>query len=698
MLGTFVAATFAAGVAAATVALYLFRRSDGVPPKVRLPFVAVLGLGSLWAIAYGFQLAADTILSKLFWETVVTLALVPFATCAFVFVVAYTGHADRLTRRALGALAVEPCAVLLALLEPRYAIATDRTTVPLEGGTVLVPDYGTVLAFHHVYTLVLGTAGVLLLVDAVRRTRGTASRQTMVLAVAGALPLVSLALYNLRVVPLNLAPATIGPTSAMVGLAMARYGLFDVSPAVRDVVFEELTDAVVVVDDTDRVVEANGSAVERLGLPAAPEGRPAREVLPSAEAVLSLRDDDADCQEITVSDAGTERTDADDGDGPRHFEVTASSLDSTGLGAATVFAYSEVTDQHRTEMQYRALIESSRDMVSVFDADGTKKYASPAIRRVLGYDDESAEALAGFDLIHPDDRTEALGAFERAVRDGGPVRAEYRLRAADGTYRLFEGIAVNMEDDPAIEGIVVSSRDVSDRRRYEQRLRVLNRVLRHDLRNEMNVVLGYADLLEESSLSPEQATYVDTIQTKASRVVTLSEQTREVVESLPDGEEAAPVDVAAVTRARVAAMESSTPEATLTTDAPEECWARGGAAYDDALDRLLETVVGHSDAVDPTVHVEIDRRETPAGHEVVVTLEGDPPGVPEDHRAALAEGTETPLRHLNGFDLWLVNWYVDGVGGELAFDYAGERRTVELRLVAAEPPRSRADLGTTVDD
>jgi PAS domain S-box-containing protein len=683
MLGTFVVATFVAGIAAAALTIVLLHRSRGVSRRVRLPFVSVVALGGLWSFAYGMQLAADRVATKLLWETVVTLALVPFATCAFVFVVAYTGHGDRLTRYTVGALAVEPAVVLVALLDPRYGVSGDRTLLSVDGTSVLAPDYGTLLTFHHVYTLLLGAAGIALLGDAVRRTRGAANRQTMVLLVGGALPLVSLALYSFRVVPLNPAPAALGVTTAMVGVAMVRYGLFDVRPAVRDVVFEELTDAVVVVDEHDRVVEANASTVDRLGLPVVLEGRPAREVLPSAEEVLSLRDSDAETLEIVVGE-----------EAPRHFEVTASRLDSAGLRAAHVFAFSEVTDQRRTEMQYQALIENSRDMVSVFDADGTKRYASPAIRSVLGYDRESADAMAGFDLVHPDDRSEARATFERAVHGDGPVRTKFRLRTADGTYRLFEGIAVNLLDDPAVRGIVVSSRDVTDRRRYEQRLRVLNRVLRHDLRNEMNVILGYADLLSDSDLSTEQAHFVETIQTKAERITTLSEQTREVVESLPDGDGAPPVDVAAVTRSRLASSEALAPAVTLTADVPTECWARAGAAYDDALDRLLETVVGHSDAEAPAVHVSVDRHTTTDGQHVVdVTLDGDAPGVPEQHRAALAEGAETPLQHLNGFDLWLVNWYVDGVGGELSFDYEGDRRAVRLRLMASEVPQPRTQLG-----
>lgn len=688
MFETFIAATFVAGLAAGLLALVFFHRSRGIPRQVRLSFLAVVILGGSWSIAYGLQLTADSVTAKLFWETVVTLALVPFATSALVFTVAFTGRGQYLTRRTMTALAIEPFVVLLALLEPRNGVAARRSTAPLEGTVVLSPDYGTLVGFHHFYTLVIGTVAIVLLADASRRTRGDDGRQTLLLVVAGLIPLVSLAVYNFRLVPLNPAPATLGVTTAMVGVGMVRYGLFDLTPAVRDVVFEELTDAVVVVDASDRIVEANTSTIELLDLPRSPAGAPAHEVIPNAAEVLALRTCDTDCCEVVVD------TEA----GRRYFEVTASKLDSTAVHAAYVFAFSEVTSQRHAEAQHRALIENSRDMVSVFDADGEKRYASPAIRTVLGYDRDSPEAIAGFELIHPDDRSEAIAAFTEAVQRGGPVRAEYRLRTADGTYRLFEGIAMNLLDDPAVEGIVVSSRDVTDRRRYEQRLRVLNRVLRHDLRNEMNVVLGYVDLLENSALTDEQAGYLDTIQSKAERVVTLSEQTREVVESLPDDEEAMPVDVAAVTATRMAAAKETYPNATITTRLPSECWARAGAAFDDAIDRLVESVVAHSDTDAPSVVVEIEELATPEGCTVLVTIEGDGPGIPAQHRVALMEGTETPLRHLNGFDLWLVNWYVDGVGGELVFDYAGDRRAVCLRLVGSEPPRSRCDLGAGVDD
>ncbi len=138
--------------------------------------------------------------------------------------------------------------------------------------------------------------------------------------------------------------------------------------------------------------------------------------------------------------------------------------------ASTVDRVTELLE--RNEARFRAMVRDSSDIMAIIDEHGYLTYASPATERILGLD---AEALVGtntFDLIHPEDRPRALHAFEVATSDpDGADRVEFRMNHADGGWRTIEAVSTNLLQDPAIAGLVVSARDVTDRRRAEAELR-----------------------------------------------------------------------------------------------------------------------------------------------------------------------------------------------------------------------------------
>jgi PAS domain S-box-containing protein len=132
----------------------------------------------------------------------------------------------------------------------------------------------------------------------------------------------------------------------------------------------------------------------------------------------------------------------------------------------------------------QALIENSGEAVILLNADGTIRFASQTSARVLGYSVEERVGHSGFELVHPDDLPRMRAAFADLLRQAGvPIEVEYRVRHKDGEYRQIAGIAVNRLDDPAISGIVVNYRDVTERRRAEQALRDsetrLRRIVEH---------------------------------------------------------------------------------------------------------------------------------------------------------------------------------------------------------------------------
>jgi PAS domain S-box-containing protein len=124
------------------------------------------------------------------------------------------------------------------------------------------------------------------------------------------------------------------------------------------------------------------------------------------------------------------------------------------------------------EWPYRELIEYATDLIAVLDATGTVRYASPSHESVLGYRPAELIGRNAFDLVHPDDCAALLATFGEGIARGQVTdTGEFRYRAADGGWRVLDGVGRNLLDHAVIAGVVVTSRDVTARRRDEEELR-----------------------------------------------------------------------------------------------------------------------------------------------------------------------------------------------------------------------------------
>ncbi len=124
----------------------------------------------------------------------------------------------------------------------------------------------------------------------------------------------------------------------------------------------------------------------------------------------------------------------------------------------------------RSELWAEALVQGSSDLVMVADDEGVIRYASPALREVLGYDVDQFVARPFIDLIHPDDAVRTPGVFDKRPVTRGGRSHEYRVAHRDGSWRVASLRVADRRNDPAVRGYVVNLRDVSDRRRAEDLL------------------------------------------------------------------------------------------------------------------------------------------------------------------------------------------------------------------------------------
>jgi diguanylate cyclase (GGDEF)-like protein/PAS domain S-box-containing protein len=124
-----------------------------------------------------------------------------------------------------------------------------------------------------------------------------------------------------------------------------------------------------------------------------------------------------------------------------------------------------------SEERFRSLIENAMDTITILDRDGTILYESPSIERVLGFAPEDLVGKNAFAFVHPEDVGPLTEEFQRIIEDSGRrTAAELRFLHADGSWRILECVGQNLLDDPAIRGVVVNARDVTERKEVEGQL------------------------------------------------------------------------------------------------------------------------------------------------------------------------------------------------------------------------------------
>jgi diguanylate cyclase (GGDEF)-like protein/PAS domain S-box-containing protein len=149
--------------------------------------------------------------------------------------------------------------------------------------------------------------------------------------------------------------------------------------------------------------------------------------------------------------------------------LSAALLLAAGIGIVAARSHAA---RRRAALRFGALVHASSDVIAVVDADGRHRYLSPSTETVMGYRPEDLLDTHFEQLLHPDDATRAYALHAELLTgaDRQEHRFEMRVRHADGSWRWHEVVARSLLNDPAVNGIVVNHRDVTERRTFQDRL------------------------------------------------------------------------------------------------------------------------------------------------------------------------------------------------------------------------------------
>jgi len=471
------------------------------------------------------------------------------------------------------------------------------------------------------------------------------------------------------------------------------------SDGLSEAILAAIDDGVVVIDAESTVSHANETAREYFGLARDVAGTPVAEALPHGETLAEITTESDDeiesiIESIADADADSEALPTLQphangvelvvrrGETRRHFVVRNKPLDTSTPAADTLLLFDEISAQRQIESQFETVLDYTADTVAIVRPDGTVRYISSV-------PDSPTESLTEIDVednivdaVHPDDKQTVRNALEAATTTDNAAIHHCRLATTGDGWKTFE-LAVRENDSiPAIDGLILTARDVTDQHHFEQRRQVMNRILRHDLRNDMNVVVGHAEMLCDHE-ERHVAGHAETIRKKALSLVNLGDKVRTIDKQLHGVErDLRQVHLSQIVREEIDTLHEQYPSVIIRSRI-EEASIIGNTLVRIAISNVLDNSIEHNDNSCPEIEIDVSYREETDRVQVEISDNG--PGIPEGEKRAITNEAETPLEHISGLGLWLVKWIVDGMDGTLSITENSPRGTVvTLSFIAGD--------------
>jgi len=248
----------------------------------------------------------------------------------------------------------------------------------------------------------------------------------------------------------------------------------------------------------------------------------------------------------------------------------------------------------------------------------------------------------------------------------------FRLPKSD---TVIEAVMTTATDDSGTQiGRTIVFTDITAERRRQQRIQVLNRILRHNLRNDLNAAKGYVGVMTDGG--PQADTYQGKVERLLDDLVTIgkkAQRTEQVLDADPRADSA--VLLGLIIKDAIGSVKSEYDDVSISGSVPTSVAVRiNPTVLGSIIEEVIENAARHTDS---EITISYDEKTTT----LVIADEG--PGIPAHEIAVLDSAQETDLQHGSGLGLWLVKWGTDSVGGTVEFDTDATGTRVRIALPVA---------------
>jgi len=646
--------------------------------ELRYGLVGMLAATGIW----GVLKAAFFIIPDPFREATYTVGLVfGFATvwAWLYFASAYTGrqlHTNTTLRRL--SVGVFLTVVTIKLTNPihgLYFTTTERTT-PFH---YLAIDHGVIHWVSTSLSYMLAAIGLFMILELYLESEYDTRPLVIFTGLLG-LPVVLDLIALVTPALLEFIYAPIGVAAFAIG-AVSLFGdrLLSVGAATQT------ARIAIVVDRNGRIQDFSTAAVSAFPELEDAAGEKLDTVLP---AVAATRE-----REETV----VERTDNSQS---TYYFVSSRSM-TIGNSTVEVFALTDITERERQRRQlvqrereldqrnelYRAVMAASFSFLFRIDLENRFSFVSPSVEPFLGYEPDELTGKPISMLASDEETFSEVNKYLDEVKGGESVQIRDHPVATRSDRTVYVDMRVVPIYDPSVDrdeqtpadivGLQVMAQDASQRRQREGLISVINRVLRHNVRNELTVIRGRAEMLT-AALDSDTKSNAETIVQAADRLLSITESAQDIEANRELSPELEALDIVPIITDSIAELEGRYPDTSMTVDIPETAGAETLPQIKTALWELLENAAEHA-GPQPSIEITVVR----SGELIVITIADDGPGLPKDEREVLANGKEEPLIHGDGLGLYLAYWIITNLDGDIEIPESQPGTTITITLPTA---------------
>ena len=350
---------------------------------------------------------------------------------------------------------------------------------------------------------------------------------------------------------------------------------------------------------------------------------------------------------------------------------TVAPVTGTGDIEAFVAVQTDITErkkrEQRLQRQSRAIAEAPVG-ITISDPgqeDNPLIYVNDAYVEMTGYPREEVLGENCRFLQGEDTDSERVARIREAIDNEEPIAIDLRNYRKDGTefWNHLE-IAPVRNDEGEVVNYVGFQQDVTERRQHKQQLETIDRVLRHNLRNDMTVIQGNAELIHSETSGEVAQSAVNIIDTSDGLLETAEKQ-RGITGILLEDPIQKEVTLNSVLQGIVSTLESDYSEAVIRVECPEDVTVRATKRFEEALIELIENGIIHNDSNSPEVTITVTRSDGITHIDIADTG----PQIPEIEQNIFEETNErTPVYHETGLGLWFVKLVTNRSGGTITID------------------------------
>jgi PAS domain S-box-containing protein len=327
------------------------------------------------------------------------------------------------------------------------------------------------------------------------------------------------------------------------------------------------------------------------------------------------------------------------------------------------------TEHIANEIRYRHLLEHVHDAVVEFElvhGEPIIRDTNEAFVDVFGYDPDELQGESLNEWIVPEWRRSESRRFDERTAAGEVTSQQVERKTAHGLREfLYRGIPYD-HPDIGMDGLAIYT-DLTDITRQKRQLQVMNRLLRHNLRNTVNVISGATSRLidEFDERTEERAEIVAAVEDAIEDLETLTRDANDINTVLNATTEDPVIDCVPLVRHVASAYSRRYPDATVRTTLPASMSVCADRRLRFAVESLVDNAIRHNPSDGPTVQLRI---ATGSPGWVDIYVDDDAPRIPDEERNIITDDAEiTPLRHGSGLGLWLTKWTTELFGGKLSF-------------------------------